>query len=347
MKKKHGIFFGFAVLLITAMFTWVGCDNDSGSKENTDPKVIKITGMGTAGTEGFIVGLFSTMPEIAENPEDQEEPENEITGSGKASNGVVTIELKVGSNPFDPTAEAWTGTGSYYVNAVDTATGGLLYLYTNGKETVGTGYSNVTKVNFSDTVTTLSLDKFASEEKEPEEEVYSLAEWNGTWNSIHDYLSDTELDDTFQAVYDALPDAYKTVYTSMQALRDMTISLAVTDFGSFVVQGDTITFYEEQTQENPSGTVLETVTYTYKGIVKVAWQGEEVDFYAFEGDKAGAHKYLIFEEAERDTQDGPLHFHIRYGSESIDSLVSNDTWAPTIVSYDTTFDELKVFMSGD
>ena len=92
---------------------------------------------------------------------------------------------------------------------------------------------------------------------------------------------------------------------------------------------------------------IDTVTYTYKGVQQVAWQGETADFYAFEGDKAGAHKYLIFEEAERDTSNGPLHFHMRYGSESIDSLVNNTTWAPTIVSYDTTIDELKVFMGGD
>ena len=30
MKKRHGVFFGFAVLLITAIFTLAGCDNGSG-----------------------------------------------------------------------------------------------------------------------------------------------------------------------------------------------------------------------------------------------------------------------------------------------------------------------------
>jgi hypothetical protein len=29
MKRKHGIFFGFAVLLMTAIFTLVGCDNST------------------------------------------------------------------------------------------------------------------------------------------------------------------------------------------------------------------------------------------------------------------------------------------------------------------------------
>lgn len=88
------------------------------------------------------------------------EPENEITGFGVSSNGEVTIELKVGSNP--QTGQAWTGMGSYFVNAIDTTEGGLIYLYTNGASSVGEGYSNVNRVNFTNTVTAISLDKFAS-----------------------------------------------------------------------------------------------------------------------------------------------------------------------------------------
>jgi hypothetical protein len=155
MKKRHGIFFGFAVLMIAAIFTLAGCDSD-GSSENTEPKSIKITGMGTAGTSGFIVGLFSTIPE-------EGEPENEITGFGMASNGEATIALKVG-NP--QTGEVWTGTGSYYVNAIDTGEGGLIYLYTGNGAPPNETYSNLVKVNFSDTITTVSLDKFASMEND-------------------------------------------------------------------------------------------------------------------------------------------------------------------------------------
>jgi hypothetical protein len=34
MKKKHGVFFGFAVVLITAIFTVAGCDNNDGSDDD-------------------------------------------------------------------------------------------------------------------------------------------------------------------------------------------------------------------------------------------------------------------------------------------------------------------------
>ncbi|MDR0628956.1 MAG: hypothetical protein LBG24_04840 [Treponema sp.] len=152
MWKVLGLITFVLVLLVSA------CDNGSSENTDPDPKVLKITNVGTAGTGGFMVGMFSEMPE-------EGEPENEISGFGRSSNGVATIELKVG-NP--QTGPAWTGTGSYYVNAIDTTEGGLIYLYTNGEETVGENYSNVTKVNFSGTVTTLSLDKFASMENDLE-----------------------------------------------------------------------------------------------------------------------------------------------------------------------------------
>jgi hypothetical protein len=149
--RKVSCLIAFVVALLVS-----ACDG--GSSENTDPKSIKITGMGTAGTGGFIVGMFGTMPEAGE-------PETEINGFGIASNGEVIIELKAG-NP--QTGPSWTGTGSYYVNAIDTTEGGLIYLYTNGASSVGEGYSNVAKVNFKDTVTTISLDKFASMENDLE-----------------------------------------------------------------------------------------------------------------------------------------------------------------------------------
>jgi Zn/Cd-binding protein ZinT len=176
-----------------------------------------------------------------------------------------------------------------------------------------------------------------------------LAKWDGTWNPVHDYLDDPGLLSIFQAQYGP----YEAMFSFDEFLAFVK-AIAATDFGSFVVQGDKITFYDKnQSQKEPQGNVIETITYTFKGIRHEIWgPGEEVDMYTFEGDKAGAHKYLLFEEAERDTQDGPLHFHMRYGSKSFDDLLISvgdnyNRWYPTIVSYDTTIAELQVFMSGD
>jgi Zn/Cd-binding protein ZinT len=197
-------------------------------------------------------------------------------------------------------------------------------------------------------VVLLTISCFSGGDPEPE-----LAKWAGTWNPIHDYLDDPGLNASFQAQYDALPDSYKTQIQSVDALRTFAKVIAETDFGSFVIQGNKITFYDQkQTQKNPSGNVIDTVTYTFKGTQQTVYGNEEVDMSTFEGDKEGAYKYLLLEEAERDTPDGPLHFHMRYGSKSFDDLLTSmegrhSLWAPTIISYDTTIAELVVFMSGD
>jgi Zn/Cd-binding protein ZinT len=182
-----------------------------------------------------------------------------------------------------------------------------------------------------------------------------LAKWAGTWNPVHGYLDDSGLDASFQAQYDALPEAAKTQLqvASLADLRTMTKRIAQTDFGSFVIKGDTITFYDQKANtENPSGKVIEIVTYTFKGTLPDVRQREEFDWSAFEGDTAGAHKYLLFADAaERDTPEGPLHFHIRYGSKGFDDLLMTtdnyNLWSPTIVSYNTTIAELQEFMSLD
>jgi Zn/Cd-binding protein ZinT len=184
-----------------------------------------------------------------------------------------------------------------------------------------------------------------------------LNDWNGTWNAFHEYMDETEINTTLQAQYDAMPDAAKQTM-AFDAFKAFVKTIAQTDFGSFVVQDNTITFYDQKADaKNPSGNDAETVAYTYKGIRQDVWgagtsEEEEFDWYAFEGDTEGDHKYLLLEEAGRDTSTGPLHFHMRYGNKGFDDLMYTPTdnynrWAPTIVSYDTTIAQLQEFMSGD
>jgi Zn/Cd-binding protein ZinT len=178
-----------------------------------------------------------------------------------------------------------------------------------------------------------------------------LAEWNGTWNSYLEYFDEPQLAAILEAQYDALSDERKQSMT-LDVFMAWVKSIVLTDFGSFVIQDSTITFYEQkQTQKNPSGNVLETVTYTFKGTLTDVWGEEEFDWYAFEGGTEGDYKYLLLEEAGRDTSTGPLHFHMRYGSKGFDDLLITTNnygqWAPTIVSYATTIPELEEFMSGD
>jgi hypothetical protein len=89
--------------------------------------------------------------------------------------------------------------------------------------------------------------------------ILELAEWARTWNSIHNYYDDADLSATLQAQYDGLLEAQKTALgiTSFDGYKTFITNLAKTDFGSFVVQGNKITFYAQKTAtKNPSGMVL-------------------------------------------------------------------------------------------
>jgi Zn/Cd-binding protein ZinT len=180
-----------------------------------------------------------------------------------------------------------------------------------------------------------------------------LAKWAGTWNAYLEYFYEPELLEILEAQYEPYAERM-----TLDQFKAFVKAIAQTDFGSFVIQGNTITFYAQKaTTKNPSGDVLETVTYTFKGIMKDTWatgtaEEEEFDWYSFEGGTEGGHKYLLLEEAGRDTSTGPLHFHMRYGSKGFDDLLYTPTdnynrWAPTIVSYAATIAELQEFMSGD
>jgi hypothetical protein len=77
---------------------------------------------------------------------------------------------------------------------------------------------------------------------------------------------------------------------------------ATPNFKSFVVQGDTITFYPDP---NAGGTGT-TLTYTYKR----TFEGSEGDtWYGFEGDQSGAYKYLIAIHPDQDSSQTLVLFH--------------------------------------
>jgi hypothetical protein len=99
MKRKLGFFFGFAVLLVAAIFTEAGCNNGGGGGGgNTDPKSITITGLG--GKDGFIE--ITIMSEWFER-------RAVALGSGTLSTGSVTIDLK------NNEGHDWTASGSYFI----------------------------------------------------------------------------------------------------------------------------------------------------------------------------------------------------------------------------------------
>jgi hypothetical protein len=96
MKKRHGVFFGFAVLLITAIFTLTGCDNNGSSdddpiqietaaqfaeiRNNLSGHYILANDINLSGFSNFEpIGRFEPLSDA---PEDEETPKLELAFTG-------------------------------------------------------------------------------------------------------------------------------------------------------------------------------------------------------------------------------------------------------------------------
>jgi hypothetical protein len=144
MKKKHGVFFGFAVLLTAAIFTLTGCDNGSTSSEDDSPKKLTVSGI-TNVSDNLLCFMLTSEP--SENG-------NLVAGGYVSTAETVTVQLKnlsEGGNP-DNTNTNWLGTGSYHI-----------LLWTGNGGVNGNGnpqHFTQEKVNFSSETTTVGWDKF-------------------------------------------------------------------------------------------------------------------------------------------------------------------------------------------
>ncbi|MDR2482724.1 MAG: hypothetical protein LBD08_03730 [Treponema sp.] len=102
-NKKHGLFFGFAVILAAAIFSisLAGCPTDS--DDGDDPNTLTITGIsGITGSK--VVAVLSPAGE----------QNMTAWGSGDISNGKAVIQLKKAVNN-NTTGDPWAGTGAFTI----------------------------------------------------------------------------------------------------------------------------------------------------------------------------------------------------------------------------------------
>lgn len=109
-----------------------------------------------------------------------------------------------------------------------------------------------------------------------------------------------------------------------------------TDFASCAFTGDAITFYSEK---DAAGTG-ETVTYSYKGEIPTGFG--DIMWSSFEGDKAGQYKYLLLIPPGDDDGEAPLHVHLLYGPASFDALTAAGfDWFPQVISQGEDIDGIR------
>jgi hypothetical protein len=164
-----------------------------------------------------------------------------------------------------------------------------------------------------------------------------LAEWVGTWNNISTYFEETDVVAAFNAGASAIATAWGGEFSGLTGTHVkylFTAVLATPTNKSIKVEGNTVTFYSDI---NAQGTAVFSGTYTLKE--KLIDDGETI--YVFEGDQAGAYKYLRLVGLEQEAADAALVFHFQYS----DALANFDgalaTWWPVEVKQGTTVAAVK------
>jgi hypothetical protein len=120
---------------------------------------------------------------------------------------------------------------------------------------------------------------------------------------------------------------------TVDAFKEKFAELIESDFKSCVIKGDTFTLY---TGADATGTATK-ITYTFDRKVEIGGK----DWYAFEGDIAGNHKYLVALPPKRDTPETLEEVHFRYGNVGFDSLIAEPIWSATLMRQGSTQDEIK------
>ncbi|MDR0663609.1 MAG: hypothetical protein LBF80_05980 [Spirochaetaceae bacterium] len=95
MKTKHGVFFGFAVILAAAIFTLVGCDNSagggSGGGDVSTSGRLTITGIPSEYNGSYIVATDASGNDLI--AVDSVNMDEQTLYAVKISNGTATLKV--------------------------------------------------------------------------------------------------------------------------------------------------------------------------------------------------------------------------------------------------------------
>ncbi len=170
--------------------------------------------------------------------------------------------------------------------------------------------------------------------------------WKGTWKSFDDFVDEDAMDPVYAEVA-----KHASGYTA-KGVEGFLEEMYHTDFDSLKVEGSTVAFLDSK------GTVKGTLTYVSKGTAKrrieMGGQSAEIEWHLFEApavsgatgsaaeddsfDPTKSCKYLVMFPVHKDGADGFAHWHMRYGSKSLEALMDSpelSLWWPTLCAPDT------------
>ena len=165
----------------------------------------------------------------------------------------------------------------------------------------------------------------------------SLKQWQGEYISMHPFWDRPIADPVYQDVSQVSREKgkEKSVLDVKRSIQNMYF----THFDRMVVTEDGITFYAHDNAFVPV-----KASYEFKGIQEIDFKGHKVKWYTFESTGSNPataeYQYLIATEIHSHN-DGPKHWHMRYGSSSLKDIIENPQlqfWWPTMVAPDYNFE---------
>lgn len=151
----------------------------------------------------------------------------------------------------------------------------------------------------------------------------ALADWDGEWNNIANYLDDPGLKGAYEEV------AKRDNITEEEAKKNFADHVAV-DFGALKIDGDSITFLTKAEGD-------EIDKADYKLVDKHAMEHGGKTLYWYEFSSNGKYPTILLMPVHG--EDHMPHFHLRVGA-SAEEMLAKDDWYPTFVSPTVTIDQV-------
>ncbi len=160
-------------------------------------------------------------------------------------------------------------------------------------------------------------------------EEITLADWEGSWNSIEGYLGDDALKDAFKVL------AQKEKVSEAEA-KENYIKKRHADFKGMKIDGNKVTLYDNF--EDKNGKEIETVEYEYTNQHKVKHDNYDLEWDVFKAKDANA-KYPVLLMMPVHGEEELIHFHMRYGNDE-NKLLEEEGWYPTFVKPSSTMEQI-------
>ena len=159
----------------------------------------------------------------------------------------------------------------------------------------------------------------------------SMADWNGDWQSVYQYIGDGKLDEVWEAKNE------KNDSKTVEEYKEAALYAYNTDVDRLLIKGESITFFTKDSSV--------TAQYKYVGTVRILEDTWWVR-YAFKavGETNGAPLYVFYSDHKVEPTNVE-HFHL-YMGDDYDELYNNSTVYPTYYPAAMTTDEIADEMIG-